>query len=66
MRYHIKERLDFITEKLKKSKKINRSDLIDKFGISMVTASHDLRNYQKINGKLEYDSAGKFYKRKRK
>lgn len=62
MRWNIERRLEFIEFRLFWEKKVNRSDLVDFFGISVPQASADLGRYQKVAGQnLIYDKRAKSY-----
>ncbi|HEB85568.1 MAG TPA: WYL domain-containing protein [Gammaproteobacteria bacterium] len=62
MRWSIERRLEFIEFRLFWEKKINRSDLVDFFGISVPQASADLGRYQEVAGQnLIYDKRAKSY-----
>jgi DeoR/GlpR family transcriptional regulator of sugar metabolism len=62
MRYQVKQRMDFITECLEQQGKVNRKDLMDKFGISLPQASIDLQKYKSINpNNMTYNLAKKQY-----
>lgn len=62
LRWGVERRLEFIEFRLFWEGSINRSDLIDFFGISVPQASKDLRLYQDhAPGNIDYDKSGKFY-----
>jgi hypothetical protein len=62
MRWSIERRLEFIEFRLFWEKKVNRSDLVDFFGISVPQASADLGRYQEVAGQnLVYDKRVKSY-----
>ena len=62
MRWSIERRLEFIDFRLFWEKKVNRSDLVDFFGISVPQASADLGRYQEIASQnLVYDKRAKSY-----
>lgn len=63
IRHSIQRRLEFIEFRLYWEGQINRSDLVDTFGISVPQASADLRRYQELSpDAIEYDSHGKTYR----
>ena len=49
MKKHIRERLEFIKEKLDKDGSINRKDISDKFEVSEITAATDLKSFRNLN-----------------
>jgi len=62
LRWGVEQRLEFIEFRLYWEGAINRSDLVDKFGVSVPQASNDLRRYQEIAPKnIVYDKSGKRY-----
>lgn len=62
MRRGIEQRLEFVDFRLYWEGKINRSDIVDRFKISIPQASKDLTLYESLApGNLEYDSSGKRY-----
>ena len=62
MRWSVERRLEFIEFRLFWEKKINRSDLVEFFDISIPQASADLGRYQEIAGhNLAYDRRVKSY-----
>jgi len=64
MRYFEKQRHEFIAEFIKFHGKINRADIMQKFGISMPQASTDLSKFQKANPKaIKYNTRTKQYER---
>ncbi len=61
-RWSTERRLEFIEFRLFWEGRINRSDLVDFFGISVPQASADLTNYQEAaEGNLVYDKTAKAY-----
>lgn len=46
MNWAQKQRIDFIQERLLKSGHVNRRELMEKFGISIATASADIRTFR--------------------
>jgi hypothetical protein len=62
MRWSIETRLEFIEFRLFWEGALNRSDLVDYFGVSVPQASADLARYLEIAPhNLEYDRSGKRY-----
>ena len=62
MRWSTERRLEFIEFRLFWEGRVNRSDLIDFFGISVPQASADLGRYQEVaNRNLVYDKRAKSY-----
>ena len=62
LRKGVERRLEFIDFRLFWEGKINRSDLVERFKISVPQASKDLSLYESLSaGNLEYDSSGKRY-----
>lgn len=62
LRWGVEQRLEFIEFRLFWEGAINRSDLVDKFGVSVPQASKDLRRYQEIAPKnIVYDKSAKRY-----
>ncbi len=67
LRWFASHRQDFIKEHLSKNETINRSDIIDKFGVTLVVASKDIGLFKERNpGALEYDLNAKVYRRTKK
>lgn len=63
MRWSIEKRLEFIEFRLFWEEGINRSDIIDQFGVSVPQASKDLALYEeKAPGNLHYDRSAKRYR----
>lgn len=63
IRHSIQRRLEFIEFRLYWEGQINRSDLVDAFGISVPQASADLRRYQELSpDAVVYDGSGKTYR----
>ncbi|MGH8250080.1 MAG: helix-turn-helix transcriptional regulator [Steroidobacteraceae bacterium] len=62
LRWGVEQRLEFIEFRLFWEGVINRSDLVEKFGVSVPQASNDLRRYQEIAPRnIDYDKSGKRY-----
>lgn len=62
LRWGVERRLEFIEFRLFWEGAINRSDLMDHFGVSTPQASKDLSLYQDLApGNLDYDKRGKRY-----
>tara|TARA_R110002124_G_scaffold183401_4_gene350812 strand:- start:43050 stop:43955 length:906 start_codon:yes stop_codon:yes gene_type:complete len=62
MRWGIEQRLEFIEFRLFWEGAINRSDLVDFFGVSVPQASKDMTLYQeRAPGNMEYDRSSKRY-----
>lgn len=61
-RWSTERRLEFIEFRLYWEGRINRSDLVDFFGISVPQASSDLTHYQEVaEGNIVYDKTAKAY-----
>ena len=62
LRWGVERRLEFIEFRLYWEAGINRSDIMDQFGVSMPQASKDLSRYQELApGNMEYDKSEKRY-----
>ena len=62
MRWSVEQRLEFIDFRLFWDGQVNRSDLVDTFGISVPQASLDLSRYQQLGAEnLRYDKSLKTY-----
>lgn len=62
MRWGVERRLEFIEFRLFWEGAINRSDIIEQFGVSVPQASNDLTLYQeRAPGNVEYDKRSKRY-----
>lgn len=62
LRWNVEQRLEFVEFRLFWEGYVNRSDLQEKFGISVPQASADLSRYQELAGQnLEYDKSRKAY-----
>jgi len=62
LRWGVEQRLEFIEFRLYWEGGINRSDIIDFFGVSVPQASKDLSQYQKLApGNINYDRSNKRY-----
>ncbi|MBB2819277.1 UNVERIFIED_ORG: hypothetical protein GGD51_000526 [Rhizobium esperanzae] len=62
IRWGVEQRLEFIEFRLFWEGGVNRSDIIDVFGVSVPQASKDLSLYQeRAPGNVEYDKSGKRY-----
>ena len=56
-RWEVRQRLEFIEARLYWDGKLNRSDLVDFFGISTLQASKDISKYQELApGNMDYDT----------
>lgn len=63
MRWSVEKRLEFIEFRLFWGEGVNRSDIIDQFGVSVPQASKDLALYEeKAPGNLHYDKSAKRYR----
>ncbi|WP_374765285.1 helix-turn-helix transcriptional regulator [Yunchengibacter salinarum] len=63
MRWGVEKRMEFIEFRLFWEGGINRSDIIDQFGVSVPQASKDLTLYEeKAPGNLAYDKSAKRYR----
>ena len=64
LRWGVERRLEFIEFRLFWEGHVNRSDLIDSFGISVQQASTDLNRYLGLApANMVYDKSGKAYVR---
>src|SRR5690606_13480747 len=64
LRWGIEKRLEFIEFRLFWEGAINRSDLVERFGVSVPQASNDLSRYQEMAPKnVAYDKSEKRYVR---
>jgi hypothetical protein len=62
MRWFERHRQDWIAETLRVFGFINREHIEKKFGVSTPQASHDLREFQRLNpGAVTYDKSAKRY-----
>lgn len=62
-RWSIERRLAFIGERLAWDRRINRADLVQRFGISPNQATQDLRRFEEMHpGALSYDQRGRTYR----
>ena len=62
MKWNVEQRLSFLEARLFWLGRVNRKDLMARFGISMPQASTDLQKYQSLAPKnIKYDKSGKFY-----
>lgn len=62
LRWGIEQRLEFIEFRLYWEGAINRSDIMDRFGVSMPQASKDLTRYQELApGNMAYNKSEKRY-----
>lgn len=62
-RWSIERRLAFIGERLAWERRINRADLVARFGISPNQATQDLRRFEQAHpGALTYDQRGRTYR----
>jgi len=64
MRWAVKQRMEFITEKMSVVGCINRKDLMDEFQIGPAQATNDLGMWQKLNRPLVYNMTRKRYEEK--
>lgn len=64
MRWAEQQRIDWIGARINQRRKINRADIMEKFGISLPQASHDLQTFIKLHpGVLKYDLKTKCYRK---
>ena len=62
-RWSVERRLDFIASRLTWEGRINRLDLVARFGVSPNQATADLRRFDKLHpGALRYDTRAKTYR----
>ncbi len=62
LRWGVERRLEFIEFRLYWEGGINRSDIMEQFGVSIPQASKDLSQYQKlVPDNMQYDKSGKRY-----
>jgi predicted DNA-binding transcriptional regulator YafY len=62
MRWSVENRLEFIEFRLFWEGTLNRSDIVDYFGVSVPQASNDLARYQELAPRnIEYDRSAKRY-----
>ncbi len=62
-RWSVERRLDFIASRLTWEGRINRQDLVARFGVSPNQATADLARFEALNpGALIYDTRGKTYR----
>lgn len=60
--WSVRQRLEFIEFRLFWDERVNRGDLVDRFGISVPQASADFANYAKLApGNIRYDAIEKTY-----
>ena len=60
-----KQRIEFIVKTIRERGHIRRRDIMNEFGVSIVTASNDLRQTQALNQSLmTYDYQQRLYIRK--
>lgn len=65
MKKHVRERLEFIKNKLDNEGTINRSDIMLEFEVSEMTAAVDLKNFRSMHPDyIEYDYAVKTWKKR--
>lgn len=58
------QRQAFIKETLDKHGKINRADIVDRFGVGLSIASRDLNCFMRVNpGVMEYDLSNRVYRK---
>lgn len=61
-RWEVRLRLEFIETRLFWEGKLNRADLVDFFGVSVIQASKDISQYQgAAPGNIIYDKSNKYY-----
>lgn len=57
-----RQRLAFIEDRVRAEGRINRSEIVEKFGVSVPTSSIDLRDFEEQRpGFLKYDANAKCY-----
>jgi predicted DNA-binding transcriptional regulator YafY len=62
-RWGVERRLDFIAGRLSWERRINRADLVARFGVSPNQATADLKRFSDLNpGALVYDTRAKVYR----
>ncbi len=62
MRWSVEQRLEFIEFRLYWDGRVNRGDLVQRFGVSVPQASADFSRYQELApGNIEYDKIAKTY-----
>ncbi len=62
-RWSVERRLEFIASRLSWERRINRADLVHRFGVSPNQATADLRRFADLNpGALVYDTRSKIYR----
>lgn len=62
MRWAMKQRMDFVRERLRFVGTINRRDLVEKFDMSSPQASADLKTFRRLNrGWMRYDKSKKTF-----
>jgi predicted DNA-binding transcriptional regulator YafY len=62
-RWSVERRLDFIASRLSWERRINRADLVARFGVSPNQATADLKRFSDLNpGALTYDTRAKVYR----
>ncbi len=62
-RWSVERRLDFIASRLAWERRINRADLVERFGVSPNQATADLKRFAALNpGALTYDTRAKTYR----
>lgn len=62
MRYFERQRHEFITQFIKEHGWINRPAICEKFGISLMQASHDIKKWQELNPEwIAYNTVSKRY-----
>lgn len=61
-KWEVRLRLEFIETRLYWEGKLNRGDLVDFFGVSIIQASKDIGQYQElVPGNMVYDKRNKYY-----
>lgn len=62
-RWSVERRLDFVASRLSWEGRINRADLVERFGVSPNQATADLKRFEALNpGALVYDTRAKAYR----
>lgn len=62
-RWSVERRLDYIAARLKWEGRINRADLVERFGVSPNQATADLKRFETLHpGALRYDTRAKTYR----
>lgn len=62
MKYQVMQRLEFISVLLRNTGRLNRKDLMDKFGISKPQAAIDIARFKELNPRaIKYNNSAKTY-----